>query len=263
MCYNVLIEIFCFILAKSLSVEVLSFGKLKWFYLHESHSFGFSKLIKQLLKTRGSMRKLSKLAVRSCADCYVFMVLVTVSNRWTFNQFEHPMLSSGKTITQSIINRSHKASDVLSADFCRDLLCSLSSLSSQPLAAFGRPSCGLAWSQVEGGTWKQTPGRPETPNCCMLALAGVSSGLQAAEKATIWLHGWANFIHIFLQLCHYYDNGPWLPYLQALIQEPLVLFGTQAVCRAWGHSKLKITVLSNQWHSMEIHALLLWIILLC
>lgn len=63
-------------------------------------------------------------------------------------------------------------------------------------------------------------------------LAGVSSGLQAAEKATIWLHGWARFIHIFLQLSHYYDNGPWLPYLQALIQEPSLLFGTQAVCRA-------------------------------
>ena len=68
-------------------------------------------------------------------------------------------------------------------------------------------------------------------------LAGVSSGLRTAEKATIWLHVWVYFIYVFLQLYHYHDNGPWLPYLWALIQGPYLLLEAQIACKAQGQQQ--------------------------
>lgn len=44
--------------------------------MHESHCSRFSKLVKQLMKVRGGMNELSKLAAASHADGHVFVVLV-------------------------------------------------------------------------------------------------------------------------------------------------------------------------------------------
>lgn len=145
-----------------------------------------------------------------------------------------PVFWSGKPITLSICS-----------DLCRFPQGSSSFLHpawtvwlAAPLTAFGHSHFGFAWSQWEEGTWKQTPVRPETPNWFTLALllAGVSSGLRTAEKATIWLHVWVYFIcfPLALPLPTTSDNGRWLPYLQALIQGSYLPFEAQAAYKAWG-----------------------------
>lgn len=181
------------------------------------------------------MKELSKLAVASHADGHLFVVLVIpVSCRWATNIFP---VWTVQYLDQG--NKSHKASAVIPADPRRFL---------HPTwmvwAAISPPSfwASFFWPCLEpgeGGTWKQTTARPETPNWCMLAspLAGVSSGLRTAEKVTVWLHVWVYFIHIFLQLHRYHNNGPWLPYLWALIQGPYLLFEAQNACKAQGQQE--------------------------
>lgn len=160
-------------------------------------------------------------------------LLLTVDELWTFHQFEHPSVLIRETNHTKHLQWSLPIST-------RILILPSSSLDSlaAPLTAFGHSHFGFAWSQWEEGTWKQTPVRPETPNWFTLALllAGVSSGLRTAEKATIWLHVWVYFIcfPLALPLPTTSDNGRWLPYLQALIQGSYLPFEAQAACKAWG-----------------------------
>lgn len=181
------------------------------------------------------MKEWSKLAIASHADCHVFMVLVIlVSSRWTVNTFP---VWTFQYYDQG--SKSHKASAVISADsqcFLHPAMMIWPTISPRSFWAF------FFWPCLEpgkGGTWKQTTSRPETPSWCTLAplLAGASSGLRTVERAIIWLHVWVYLIYVFLQLYHSHSNVPWLPYLQALIQGPYLLFEAQTACKSHGQEQ--------------------------
>lgn len=88
------------------------------------------------------------------------------------------MFCSGKTITQSIINQSHKASAVLSADFCRDILVSLGSLSSQPSCIFW---ASFLWPCLEPGGRRNVKTNTRQARNTQLLYAG---------SATCWSQLW-------------------------------------------------------------------------
>lgn len=110
--------------------------------------------------------------------CWLF--LLAVDELWTFSQLEHSNILIRETNPTK-----HLQWFLLipSASFVQPGRSDWPS----PLTASGHLSFGLAWSQgKEEHENKQQPGQKH-PTGAHWHLAGVSSGLRIAEKATIWL----------------------------------------------------------------------------